>query len=71
MRLAVAQCHARGPVDNQAIALRRSGSLAELSRYSQAGGKIDPRTLYLLDGEATAWQRGGPLQLEWPRSLAC
>lgn len=32
MRLAIVQCHALGPVDNQAIALRRSGPLAELSR---------------------------------------
>lgn len=69
LRLAIIKCHARGAVDNHAIALRRSGSVAVLSWQP---GWVDkhPRTHYLLTEEAAIWQRNGPLQLELPRSEA-
>ncbi len=67
LRLAIIKCHSRGPVDNHAIALRRSGSLAELS-WQPGWLENHPRTHYLLTEEAGCWQRGGPLQLDLPRS---
>jgi len=67
LRLAIIKCHARGTVDNHAIALRRKGSVAELS-WQPGWIEIHPRTHYLLTEEAAAWQRGGPLELELPRS---
>ena len=67
LRLAIIKCHARGPVDNHAIALRRSGSLAELC-WQPGWLENHPRTHYLLTEEAAAWQRSGSLQLDLPRS---
>jgi exopolyphosphatase/guanosine-5'-triphosphate,3'-diphosphate pyrophosphatase len=67
LRLAIIKCHARGTVDNHAIALRRKGSVAELS-WQPGWIESHPRTHYLLTEEAAAWQRGGPLELELPRS---
>jgi exopolyphosphatase/guanosine-5'-triphosphate,3'-diphosphate pyrophosphatase len=66
LRLAIIKCHARGEIDRHAIALRRSGNMAELS-WQPGWAESHPRTLYLLGEEAAAWQRGGPLQLDLPR----
>jgi hypothetical protein len=66
LRLAIIKCHARGEIDRHAIALRRSGNMAELS-WQPGWAESHPRTLFLLNEEAAAWQRGGPLQLELPR----
>jgi len=67
LRLAIIKCHARGTVDKHAMALRRSGTVAELS-WQPGWPENHPRTLYLLTEEALAWQRSGPLQLELPRT---
>ncbi|WP_280156615.1 Ppx/GppA phosphatase family protein [Piscinibacter sp. XHJ-5] len=63
LRIAIIACHARGQVDPQALALRRSGSVAALSVPGQ-WADTHPRTLHLLNEEVAAWERGGPLQLE-------
>ena len=68
LRLAIIKCHARGTVDKHAIALRRSGSVAELS-WQPGWLENHPRTHYLLTEEAATWQRSGPLQLELPRTM--
>lgn len=62
LRLAVIKCHARGEVDAGALRLRRDGSRATLS-FTREWADSHPRTLFLLEEEAAAWNRGGPLQL--------
>jgi exopolyphosphatase/guanosine-5'-triphosphate,3'-diphosphate pyrophosphatase len=60
LRLAVIACHARSgrPVSGR---LRRTAEGAELS--FERRGAPEPRTLYLLQEEAQAWQRQGALVL--------
>ena len=62
LRLAVIKCHARGPVDPQALSLRLKGRDARLA-YAKAWVGAHPRTLFLLQEEAEAWARGGALRL--------
>ena len=56
LRLAVIKCHARGPVSDTALALKRAGKLARL-QFSARWADAHPRTLHLLREEAEAWQR--------------
>jgi exopolyphosphatase/guanosine-5'-triphosphate,3'-diphosphate pyrophosphatase len=62
LRLAAIKCHARGPADARALSLSADGASAQL-RFAPAWAEARPRTLYLLQEEATAWERGGPLRL--------
>ncbi len=62
LRLAVIKCHARGPVDPQALTLKLQGRDAHLG-YSAAWAESHPRTLYLLDEELATWSRSGALRL--------
>ena len=63
LRLAIIACHARGDVDPQALALTRSGGMATLA-LPAGWSETHPRTLHLLNEEATAWERGGPPLLQ-------
>jgi exopolyphosphatase/guanosine-5'-triphosphate,3'-diphosphate pyrophosphatase len=63
LRLAAIKCHARGPVDVQALRLAADGTRATLS-FSRAWADAHPRTMYLLEQEAQAWARSGVLDLE-------
>ena len=65
LRLAIIKCHARGEVDDGAIALERHGSLARLA-FDADWAATHPRTLYLLQEEAQAWACGGVLRLALP-----
>jgi exopolyphosphatase/guanosine-5'-triphosphate,3'-diphosphate pyrophosphatase len=65
LRLAAIKCHARGEVDGQALRLRVRQREAQLS-FSAAWGQANPRTLFLLQEEAAAWARSGPLRLVLP-----
>ena len=62
LRLAVIKCHARGEVRDDALALRADGGSARL-RFSQAWAESRPRTIYLLQEEAAAWERSGVMKL--------
>jgi exopolyphosphatase/guanosine-5'-triphosphate,3'-diphosphate pyrophosphatase len=66
LRLAVIKCHARGAVRSDALALRARG-LDALLHYGAPWAETHPRTLYLLQQEAEAWARSGPLRLVLPR----
>jgi len=66
LRLAIIKCHARGPIDSHAIALRRAGNTATLS-WQPGWYEKHPHTHYLLNEEMSAWQRSAILQLELPR----
>lgn len=65
LRLAVIKCHARGPVDFDALSLRARGRDALLG-YTPEWAAARPRTLYLLQEEAASWLRSGPLRLALP-----
>jgi len=65
LRLAVIKCHARGEVDPKALVLRAQGREARLN-WPRGWAARRPRTLYLLQEEAAAWARGGPLRLVLP-----
>jgi exopolyphosphatase / guanosine-5'-triphosphate,3'-diphosphate pyrophosphatase len=65
LRLAVIQCHARGPVDSDAIDIERRGQVAFL-RWPREWADQHPRALHLLREEAEAWSRSGVLALELP-----
>jgi len=65
LRLAVIKCHARGAVSTEALALRARGRDAQLG-YSARWAKEHPRTAFLLQEEAAAWVRTGPLRLQLP-----
>jgi len=62
LRLAVIKCHARGSVDPGALRLVRHGAQATVS-FNAQWAATHPRTLYLLEEEASTWSRYGPLQL--------
>jgi exopolyphosphatase / guanosine-5'-triphosphate,3'-diphosphate pyrophosphatase len=62
LRLAIIKCHARGEVSADAMHLRRTGTLADIS-FAPGWAEAHPRTRHLLDEEATMWERGGPLRL--------
>jgi exopolyphosphatase/guanosine-5'-triphosphate,3'-diphosphate pyrophosphatase len=62
LRLAVIKCHARGPVNPQALSLSLQGREARLG-FSAAWAETHPRTLFLLREEAEAWARSGTLKL--------
>ena len=65
LRLAVIKCHARGPVNKQALSLSRQGDQARL-HFSAEWAAQHPRTLHLLGEEAEAWSRGAPIRLTLP-----
>jgi exopolyphosphatase / guanosine-5'-triphosphate,3'-diphosphate pyrophosphatase len=62
LRLAAIKCHARGPADARALTLEADGDTARL-HFAPAWADARPRTLYLLQEEVTAWERGGSLRL--------
>ena len=64
LRLAVIRCHARGiePTVDYRLS-RRNGRVAVLG-WEPPGASPHPRTLHLLQEEAQAWDRQGPLKLE-------
>ena len=65
LRLAVIKCHARAAVDPQLLTLRARHRDAQLG-YPAGWGETHPRTLFLLQEEATVWARSGPLRLVLP-----
>ncbi len=62
LRLAIIKCHARGAVDAHAMSLRRLGDQAVLG-FLPEWQQEHPRSLFLLQQEAAAWARTGPLSL--------
>ena len=56
LRLAVIKCHARIPVDIQALRLKRDGKQARL-KFLADWADGHPRTLHLLREEAESWLR--------------
>ena len=65
LRLAVIKCHARGTVRTDVLSLRPRSRVAHLS-FPAPWAETHPRTLYLLQQEAEAWGRAGPLELRLP-----
>ena len=65
LRLAVVKCHARGEVNPQALTLRTRQREALLG-YAGGWAESHPRTVFLLQEEATVWVRNGPLRLVLP-----
>lgn len=65
LRLAVIKCHARGAVRTDVLSLRPRSRVAHLS-YPASWAETHPRTVYLLQQEAEAWGRAGPLELRLP-----
>jgi exopolyphosphatase/guanosine-5'-triphosphate,3'-diphosphate pyrophosphatase len=63
LRLAAIKCHARVAVDARSLLLRARGRDALLG-YRGAWAEANPRTLFLLQEEASNWSRGGPLRLQ-------
>jgi exopolyphosphatase/guanosine-5'-triphosphate,3'-diphosphate pyrophosphatase len=62
LRLALIECHARGPVRHPALQLSREGTHATVS--APAGwAREHPRTAFLLQEESENWRRSGPLTL--------
>lgn len=66
LRLAVIKCHARIPLDPEALRLTRKGREGRLS-YPADWAEQRPRTLHLLQEEAQHWGQGRSLQLVLPR----
>lgn len=62
LRLGVIKCHARGEVDADAMRVKRVGAVAEIA-FGNGWGEAHPRTRHLLNEEALAWERNGPLRL--------
>jgi exopolyphosphatase/guanosine-5'-triphosphate,3'-diphosphate pyrophosphatase len=62
LRLGVIKCHARGEINAQAMQVKPAGSLAELG-FVSGWNETHPRTRHLLNEEALAWERNGPLRL--------
>ena len=65
LRLAVVKCHARGEVNPQALTLRTRQREALLG-FAGSWAESHPRTIFLLQEEATVWVRNGPLRLVLP-----
>lgn len=65
LRLAVIECHARGAAEGDALALRARGRDAHLG-WPRDWSDSRARTLFLLQEEAAAWMRSGPLRLLLP-----
>jgi exopolyphosphatase/guanosine-5'-triphosphate,3'-diphosphate pyrophosphatase len=63
LRLAAIKCHARAAVDPHALRLVGDGTQVRL-HHGSAWATAHPRTLYLLQQEALAWERSGVLTLE-------
>ena len=62
LRLAIIKCHARRPIDLDALQLQRDGDRARLV-HAPGWAERNPRTVYLLQEEVLAWERSGPLRL--------
>lgn len=62
LRLAIIKCHARGPVSTEALSLHRFNNLATLA-FSNHWAAEHPKTLYLLQEEASFWERANSLRL--------
>lgn len=58
LRLAAIECHARGAFPGHAIDVQRHGDSTTV-RLPADWARANPRTLYLLQEEAAAWQRNG------------
>ena len=65
LRLAVIACHARESVPPHDLALRRADADARLA-WKAGWAERRQRTHFLLQEEAAAWQRHGPLRLQLP-----
>jgi exopolyphosphatase/guanosine-5'-triphosphate,3'-diphosphate pyrophosphatase len=65
LRLAVIACHARQDMPARELRLRAEGSSARLL-WPTGWAERRERTLFLLQEEAAAWQRHGPLRLQLP-----
>jgi exopolyphosphatase / guanosine-5'-triphosphate,3'-diphosphate pyrophosphatase len=63
LRIAAIKCHARGEVVDDALALEFDGAAQVRLRFGEAWAESRPRTHYLLQEEASAWERGGVLRL--------
>ncbi|WP_374436053.1 exopolyphosphatase [Inhella sp.] len=63
LRLAVIKCHARGPIQEQHIQLRRQGRQVRV-QMARGWGVQHPQALYLLTEEAQAWAKTGLLELD-------
>lgn len=62
LRLAVIKCHARSPVQDDVLKLRRNGRKATL-QFSASWAAAHPATLHLFQEEADGWDRAGVLNL--------
>lgn len=62
LRLALILCHARTSVNARALRLTRTGRKVSLD-YPKEWAAEQPRTLFLLQEEAIAWQRSGCAEL--------
>jgi exopolyphosphatase/guanosine-5'-triphosphate,3'-diphosphate pyrophosphatase len=65
LRLAAIKSHPRGPVDAQALRLAVHGADARL-QFTPGWAEQHPRTLYLLQEEASTWARQGSMDLMLP-----
>jgi exopolyphosphatase/guanosine-5'-triphosphate,3'-diphosphate pyrophosphatase len=65
LRLAVIKCHARQPIDAQALTLRRRGATVQL-QWPTGWAQSHPRTLHQLREEADNWSRTSALALALP-----
>lgn len=63
LRLAIIACHARADVAADALTLSASGNAATLSTPAEWMA-ANPRTMHLLNEEAAAWDKSGPLTLQ-------
>ncbi|URI10820.1 exopolyphosphatase [Aquincola tertiaricarbonis] len=63
LRLAAIECHARGAFAGHAIDIERHGRGATIQLPADWASS-NPRTLYLLQEEAAAWQRNGAVDLK-------
>jgi exopolyphosphatase/guanosine-5'-triphosphate,3'-diphosphate pyrophosphatase len=62
LRLAIVFCHARTAVDLRGVRLKLASQKATLELPAGWPG-AHPRTMYLLEEEAAAWERNGPIKL--------
>jgi exopolyphosphatase/guanosine-5'-triphosphate,3'-diphosphate pyrophosphatase len=63
LRLAVIKCHARTAVDARALRLAADGRQRLRLSFADEWAALHPRTLYLLQEEAQAWERSGVMKL--------